>query len=91
MTDILRLNYFNDSNINLFNPVSTIYQVLVDTAAYAPHSRLALSTDLPADFAVISFYKLFGWPTGIGALIMRKSILPLLSKVMLNENGIGRH
>ena len=64
----------------------------MDTAAYAPHSPLALSTDLPADFAVISFYKLFGWPTGIGALIVRKSVLPLLSKVMnvLNENGMGR-
>ena len=38
------------------------------------------SADFKPDFAVISFYKLFGHPTGIGALLIRKEIEPLLSK-----------
>ena len=47
------------------------WMVLLDTAAYAPTYRLNL-TKIRPDFAVISFYKLFGLPTGVGALIMKK-------------------
>uniref|UniRef100_A0A914H0P7 MOSC domain-containing protein n=1 Tax=Globodera rostochiensis TaxID=31243 RepID=A0A914H0P7_GLORO len=45
--------------------------VCFDSAALAPHSPdIGLSL---CDFAVISFYKMFGYPTGIGALIVRRS------------------
>lgn len=47
------------------------WMVLLDTAAYAPTYRLNL-TKISPDFVVISFYKVFGLPTGVGALIMRK-------------------
>ena len=44
---------------------------LVDAAKYAGTSPIDLST-APADFMVVSFYKIFGFPTGLGALIMRR-------------------
>lgn len=53
--------------------------VLVDIAAYAPSRALSLR-DCPADFAALSFYKLFGYPTGIGALIARREALSRLHR-----------
>ncbi len=41
------------------------WMVLLDTAAYAPTYRLNLS-EIHPDFVVISFYKVFGLPTGVG-------------------------
>ena len=55
-------------------------QVVLDAAAFAPTHKLDL-TAVPADFVPLSFYKLFGYPTGIGALIVRKENLGLLRKV----------
>ena len=53
------------------------WTVLVDTAAYMPTNKLDLSV-IKADFATISFYKMFGYPTGLGALIARKDALEIL-------------
>lgn len=53
------------------------WDVLLDVAAFAPTNRLDLSRFHP-DFAPISFYKMFGYPTGIGALIARRSALAKL-------------
>ena len=47
--------------------------VLLDAAAYVPTNRLDLSVVKP-EFVAISFYKMFGYPTGIGALLIRKAI-----------------
>jgi selenocysteine lyase/cysteine desulfurase len=55
------------------------YQVLLDAAAYAPSSPVSL-TQWPADFVAISFYKLFGYPTGIGALVARRDSLAQLRR-----------
>ena len=49
------------------------YWVLLDAAAYVPTSRLDLSK-YPADFVAISFYKMFGYPSGLGALIVRNGL-----------------
>ena len=46
--------------------------VLLDTAAYAPTYRIDLSTVKP-DFLVVSFYKMFGLPSGVGCWIMKRS------------------
>jgi selenocysteine lyase/cysteine desulfurase len=43
------------------------WDVLLDAAAYVPTNRLDLSRWHP-DFVALSFYKMFGWPTGVGAL-----------------------
>ena len=47
------------------------WDVLVDCAAFAPTNRLDLSKWHP-DFVSLSFYKIFGYPTGVGCLIARK-------------------
>lgn len=54
-------------------------RVLLDIAAFAPSHRVDLRA-CPADFVVLSFYKLFGYPTGLGALVMRRDALPLLRR-----------
>ncbi|MGZ4779275.1 MAG: aminotransferase class V-fold PLP-dependent enzyme [Thermoanaerobaculia bacterium] len=53
--------------------------VLLDIAAFAPSHALSLR-ECKADFAALSFYKLFGYPTGVGALIARREALPRLRR-----------
>jgi selenocysteine lyase/cysteine desulfurase len=55
------------------------WDVLVDCAAFVPTSRLDLSRFKP-DFVAISFYKMFGYPTGVGALIARRGALERLQR-----------
>ncbi len=47
------------------------WDVLLDAAAFVSTSRLDLSAVRP-DFLVVSFYKMFGYPTGVGALLVRR-------------------
>src|SRR5213079_1774547 len=51
----------------------------LDAAAFTATSGLDLSTWKP-DFVVQSFYKLFGYPTGIGCLLARKTALAKLQR-----------
>jgi selenocysteine lyase/cysteine desulfurase len=53
--------------------------VLLDVAAFVPGHALSLR-ECPADFAALSFYKLFGYPTGLGALIARHDALARLRR-----------
>ena len=53
--------------------------MIVDGAAFVPTSRLDLSVWKP-DFVPISFYKLFGYPTGLGALLARRAALERLQR-----------
>src|SRR5712692_7064377 len=55
------------------------WDVLVDCAAFVPTNRLDLSRWHP-DFVPLSFYKLFGYPTGVGCLLARKSTLAKLRR-----------
>ena len=55
------------------------YRVLLDAAAYLPANRLSL-WETPADFVALSFYKMFGYPTGVGALVLRRDAMPLLGR-----------
>jgi selenocysteine lyase/cysteine desulfurase len=55
------------------------WDVLVDFAAYAPTNPVDLSRWKP-DFVDLSFYKIFGYPTGIGCLIARKAALAKLRR-----------
>ena len=55
------------------------WDVLLDAAAFVPTNKLDLSVIKP-DFVPISFYKMFGYPTGIGALIARKEALAKLQR-----------
>ncbi len=55
------------------------WDVLVDCAAFVPTNRLDLSKWQP-DFVPLSFYKIFGYPTGIGCLLARKKALAKLER-----------
>jgi molybdenum cofactor sulfurtransferase len=50
------------------------WDVLLDSAAFAPTNHLDLSVWKP-DFVPLSFYKIFGYPTGVGCLLARKESL----------------
>jgi selenocysteine lyase/cysteine desulfurase len=50
------------------------YDVLLDAAAYLPSNRLDLSVVKP-DFVPVSWYKVAGYPTGVGCLIARREAL----------------
>jgi len=55
------------------------WSVLLDAAAFAPTNRLDL-TEVQPDFVAVSFYKMFGYPTGVGALLIRKEALTKLNR-----------
>ena len=55
------------------------FDVLLDAAAFLPTCALSLAR-FPADFVSFSFYKLFGYPTGIGALVARRDALARLRR-----------
>lgn len=55
------------------------YDVFLDAAAFVPTSRLDLREMRP-EFVCVSFYKMFGFPTGVGALLTRKSALKKLRR-----------
>lgn len=55
------------------------WEVLLDAAAFAPTNRLDLSRWHP-DFVPLSFYKMFGYPTGVGCLLARKQALAKLRR-----------
>ncbi|WP_217546767.1 aminotransferase class V-fold PLP-dependent enzyme [Streptomyces sp. GbtcB6] len=55
------------------------YDVLLDAAAFAPTNVLDLSRHRP-DFTAVSWYKVFGHPTGIGSLIARRAALAKLRR-----------
>ena len=55
------------------------YDVLLDIAAWVPTRPFSLSR-CPADFVAFSFYKIFGYPTGVGALVARREALARLAR-----------
>jgi molybdenum cofactor sulfurtransferase len=55
------------------------WHVLVDAAAFVPTNRFDIGRVRP-DFAVCSFYKIFGFPTGVGCLLMRRDRVAELAR-----------
>lgn len=55
------------------------WHVLLDAAAFVPTNRLDLRT-VTADFVAMSFYKMFGYPTGVGCLLVRNATLKALRR-----------
>jgi len=53
------------------------WDVLLDAAAFVPTNPLDLAAVKP-EFVAISFYKMFGYPTGVGCLLVRNEALPRL-------------
>ncbi|MGW4651046.1 aminotransferase class V-fold PLP-dependent enzyme [Kitasatospora sp. NPDC004289] len=55
------------------------WQVLLDAAAYLPTGPLDL-TAVPADYVALSWYKITGYPSGVGCLIARRESLEVLRR-----------
>ncbi len=55
------------------------YDVLLDAAAFVPANRLDLGSVRP-EFVAVSWYKLFGFPTGVGCLLARRDALARLRR-----------
>lgn len=55
------------------------YETILDAAAFVPTNPLDLG-EVSADFVCVAFYKMFGLPTGLGALIARREALARLER-----------
>ncbi|QNP74148.1 aminotransferase class V-fold PLP-dependent enzyme [Streptomyces roseirectus] len=53
--------------------------MLLDAAAYLPTGPLDL-TEVPADFVALSWYKITGFPSGVGCLVARRDALAALRR-----------
>lgn len=77
------LDWINPIHNNVLNNLSAIkckrWYVVLDCASYLSTDQLDLTVYKP-DFIPISFYKLFGFPTGLGALLVKKSSETTLKK-----------
>lgn len=65
-----------------------VWRVLVDAAAYVPTQPLDLREVNP-DFVALSFYKMFGYPTGLGALIVRVDAAEDLRKLFWGGGAVS--
>lgn len=75
-----------------FNGYKHSLDVVDEVHKHSPHSFVCLDaasfvatnsfdlTECPADFVCLSFYKIFGYPTGLGALIVSKRAEHTLKK-----------
>ncbi|OVA00053.1 Aminotransferase [Macleaya cordata] len=64
------------------------WMVLIDAAKGCATQPPDLAR-FPADFVVISFYKIFGYPTGLGALIVRTEAAELLKKTYFSGGTVA--
>jgi len=60
---------------------------IYDVAKYISTNRVDMSDNL-IDIIPISFYKIFGFPTGLGALIIKKSVAKYLKKTYYGGGSI---
>ena len=63
--------------------------VLLDAAGYVATSQLDLNAYSP-DFVPISFYKMFGFPTGLGINIFSNNMYVLMSDALYYTNAAPR-
>ena len=82
-------NISNSKNpLSLINYASSLgYSTVLDAAALAPHSIISL-WETPVDAMAVSFYKMFGFPTGVGALVVKKSFLSQLKRPWFSGGNV---
>ena len=56
------------------------WDVCVDVAAYAPTTPIDIRAMGKPEYLAMSFYKIFGYPTGLGCLVLKKSAAKKLVK-----------
>jgi molybdenum cofactor sulfurtransferase len=64
------------------------WDVFLDASAFVPTNVLDLSRWHP-DFVALSWYKVFGYPTGIGSLVVRQDALARLQRPWFSGGSIG--
>ena len=64
------------------------WDVLLDASAFVPSNSLNLARWHP-DFVAISWYKVLGYPTGIGSLVVRREALARLRRPWFAGGTIG--
>ncbi|XP_039592511.1 molybdenum cofactor sulfurase-like [Polypterus senegalus] len=76
------LNYIHALQAQKLHPFSRTpgqWFTLLDAASFVSCSHLDLRA-YPADFVTISFYKIFGFPSGLGALLVHNNCGKILKK-----------
>ncbi|XP_069687555.1 molybdenum cofactor sulfurase 2 [Periplaneta americana] len=73
------LSWVSQVQKGLLGGESTHWFCLLDAASFVSTSPLDLALVQP-DFVCLSFYKMFGYPTGLGALLVRNSSAHVLQK-----------
>lgn len=63
------------------------YYTMVDAAALAATSVINIS-QYPIDAMAVSFYKMFGYPTGVGALVVKKTFLAQLKRPWFSGGNV---
>uniref|UniRef100_A0A1J3IJS7 Molybdenum cofactor sulfurase n=1 Tax=Noccaea caerulescens TaxID=107243 RepID=A0A1J3IJS7_NOCCA len=88
--DLVKLFKENTETTLQGSPFSTSkrWMVLIDAAKGSATLPPNLS-EYPADFVVLSFYKLFGYPTGLGALLVRNDAAKLLKKTYFSGGTVA--
>ncbi|KIM24423.1 hypothetical protein M408DRAFT_233582 [Serendipita vermifera MAFF 305830] len=84
------------SNITGIRPSTSILEnaksrgcsTLIDAAALVSSTRVSLRDIPSADAMVVSFYKMFGYPTGVGALIAKKEFLAKLDRKWFSGGSV---
>lgn len=88
--------YTGQSNVSNHKPSLDIikyasalgYHTLLDAAALVPTSTFSLA-EFPVDAMAISFYKMFGFPTGVGALVVKTSFLGHLRRPWFSGGSVN--
>lgn len=63
------------------------WYVVLDAAKLAGTAPLNLA-DHPAHFVIVSFYKMLGFPTGVGALLIRRDAAHVLKRVYFGGGSV---
>ncbi|KZS21851.1 Molybdenum cofactor sulfurase [Daphnia magna] len=79
LSDISRDLCLNKELLNKKEKSKKVWFCLLDAASYVGTNQLDLSVWQP-DMVAISFYKMFGYPTGLGALIVHQRANHVLQK-----------
>ncbi|XP_062591879.1 molybdenum cofactor sulfurase-like [Saccostrea cucullata] len=77
-----------DQRLGFQNQFTGDWYTVLDAAALISTSPLNLQTYQP-DFVTLSFYKMFGFPTGLGALLVKNSSASLLKKTYFGGGTVS--
>ena len=84
------INSIKHGHFNSLIDSNGTWYVVLDAAAFVSTSPLDLSV-CQADFVAISFYKIFGFPTGIGALIVKSDAVGCLKKRYFGGGAVSAY